>query len=570
MLVESEARVRTAQAQLDSLSKLQQTLNAANSTINAIRLREHSSKEHAARHEKLATTLALEIQDLNSQVTALQKQVEEGEALQSVIEDLKADSQAKQDLQREVSLKETEICQLERMLRDSQERLEMVAELEHNNNRLRAAESALIDELKIARELSRHSEELAEVVNTRDAMIEKLEKEAAEWPTMQMEFSRLKEDVHRKDQQITLLQNQIRTQEHQAASVISNEAIPTAHPIRPFKRAADRSGQIIGPKHIQRLNPFSFDEEDPIQATGLINEVFPDQSQADLGEPPSTFSIITETQPEFQETFEEMPPKSNPQENTVEPLELVDIGGVSPLTEIDDELIDAIMNPVTTFTEVSPTPPETHQPNPKMLLVGDQAVKHRPTSSSYGSIDQMLLDHGTQSDTTDKPRLNQSDSYHLLDSAIGDARSREKSKKDPSPRRLRSSHPAKKAEMTGADAGFEIEIDRGSTPPRPRERPQPNSAVKRQADHQEGAVTTDQPSKRLKRTSANVEVSAASNPQINAKPGKKSPKRTVLTFRRTSIVGTNAPAPDKTPKGVKAAKKGSRQDKYSARFSASA
>lgn len=567
MLVESEARVRTAQAQLDSLSKLQQGLDAANSTINAIRLQERSSNEHAARQGNLATTLALEVQALKSHMTALQKQVEEGEALQKVIEDLKGDSQTKQDLQLEISLKETEICQLERMLRDSQE---MVAELEHNNSRLRAAESALIDELKIARELSRHREELAGAVKTRDATIEKLEKEAAEWPTMQMQVSQLKEDVHRKDQQIALLQNQIRTQELQAASIGSNETIPTAHPIRPFNRAADRSGQIIGPKHIQRVSHFSLEEEDPIQATGMTNEVFPDQSQADLGEPQSTFSIITETQPEFQETLEEMPPSSNLQEKTAESLELVDIGGVSPLTEIDDELIDAIMNPIATFTEASPTPPETHHTNPKLALVGDQAVKLRPTSSSYGSIDQMLLDHGTQSDTTDKVRLNESDSYHLLDSAIGDARSREKSKKDPSPRRLRSSHPARKAEMAGSEAGFEIEIDRGSTPLRPRERPQPNSAVKRRADHQEGAVTPDQPLKRLKRTSANLDVGVASHPHVNAKPGKKSPKRTVLTFRRTSIVGTNAPAPDKTPKGVKAAKKGSRQDKYSARFSASA
>ncbi|KIV91953.1 hypothetical protein PV10_06439 [Exophiala mesophila] len=566
-LVESEARVHTAEAQLNSLSKIQHDLDAANSTISAIRLEERSSKEHAARQEKLAKTLTLEVQDLNSQVTALQKQLSEAEALHSVIEDLKVDSQAKQDLQLEVGLKEAEICQLEQMLCESRETLEKVAELEHNNSRLRAAESALIDELKVARELGRQSEELTEAINARDVTIEKLKREVAEWPTMQMQLSQLKEEADRKNHQIALLQSQIRSQEYQAASVGATEIVPTAHPTIPLKRAADRSSYSFGPKHIQRVNAFLHEDEDPIQATGLINDTFPDQSQADLREPQSTFSIITETQLESQEIFKEMPPESYPKQKTAPSLELTANGGVSPLTEIDDELLDAILNMTTPLTEATPVAPDTHPTNPTSAPVDSQGLKQRPASSSYGSIDQMLLDHGTQSDTTSKSRLNQSNSYYLPDSAIGDARSREKVKKT-SPRRLRSSHLARKDKMAGSEEGFDFEVDRVSTPSRPRERHQPNSAVKRQGDHQEATVTPDQPTKRVKRTSANGKGNGASNVQVDVKTSKKSPKRTILTFRRSSIVGTNAPAPDRNPKGARAAKKGSRQDKYSARFSA--
>ncbi len=98
------------------------------------------------------------------------------------------------------------------------------------------------------------------------------------------------------------------------------------------------------------------------------------------------------------------------------------------------------------------------------------------------------------------------------------------------------------------------------TPTMPKERHQPNSAVKRSAEGD------GPPAKRLERHPERLAVRKPSKPTNHSASDPSQSKTMPGSRKGGSVVGTPAPAPGKTQKSSKAIRKHSKKDKYSAKF----
>ena len=191
----------------------------------------------------------------------------------------------------------------------------------------------------------------------------------------------------------------------------------------------------------------------------------------------------------------------------------------------------------------------------------------RPPSSSYGET--MLLED-----------LEQLEDVILHPSPISGKASLHMSQKDPSPRRLRSASQARPArgtplrERTSSERNIQTSPEESMRP----EKHRPNSAAKRRLESDERSISSSlrSGSKRLRRDLSAVEVKnpAKSTPASLFDKMPRSGESSRLNHpsmpigsRKGGIIAMHAPAPGVAQQGSgKRSRKGSKNDRYSARF----
>ncbi|EXJ54123.1 hypothetical protein A1O7_09460 [Cladophialophora yegresii CBS 114405] len=187
----------------------------------------------------------------------------------------------------------------------------------------------------------------------------------------------------------------------------------------------------------------------------------------------------------------------------------------------------------------------------------------RPSSSSYSSQgDQMLLDQVSQEDASGADSvaagtaLNTVMPFSHLVPGQG-----------ASPRRLRSGSQGQRQRPTATpEPSMEHRRNRASTPAVRREQHQPNSAAKRRMEPEGEKNALQENTRRLKRSPANLDVTSPQH-RASTQAAQPTASRGSGRWRKSSsIVGTNAPAPGRSQRPSKQARKGSRQDRYTSRF----
>jgi hypothetical protein len=456
--------------------------------------------------------------------------------------------------------------------------LSRMRKLEENSKSFKETLDSLSAELAIANEKSRKLDALQEMVAQKEERLARVEGELESHISMSEELIKTKADL-------TLKQNELSELRERLSTLETGQA--TSLPVRPVRRAADRSAQSAIAAQNYHRRDLQFDEEDmdPIQATGLTDANSRTPIQESLNLTTTTQSVIADTQPEIEETLREIPDSYQSQRHDLEILGLLETGDTSSLSDIADPfIIDEFLEDERIPYLEEPGASLHSSPNEN---IGDgsagrlEPAPERPPSSSYGSLnEQMLLDINPQGE----PQLERTKSLRRveptrnLNTARNDRISVEldqvedlipdeaSGRTKPSPRRrLRSeSHSKRKRTTASPESRPETPRNRESTPLAARERYQPNSAAKRKIEQSEDR----QPSKQLKRTPANLEVNIPRGSQSNSRKNDQTPSRKLPTFSRSSVVGTNAPAPGKGQKTSKPARRGSRQEKYSSRFGA--
>lgn len=195
----------------------------------------------------------------------------------------------------------------------------------------------------------------------------------------------------------------------------------------------------------------------------------------------------------------------------------------------------------------------------------------RPPSSSYGA-DSMLLEAFEAAEMLNESRvgaLSQDAGMSLPGGTPGSRpiRSSESSQTNDGlipGRRLRSGLSLQGIEETQTQEQRPSTPIMSSSPGGPRNLA--NSGLKRpRMDPIEAPATSQPTSKRLQRTTANLEVkppsSTSARSQI-AEPGVRP-----SGIRKGSVIGANAPAPGKARGGRKTTRKGNKSDRYAERFS---
>jgi hypothetical protein len=272
-------------------------------------------------------------------------------------------------------------------------------------------------------------------------------------------------------------------------------------------------------------------------------------------------AIVPETQPEVPESLQDNL-ISHPHEDEDESESEL---STLPSDDEDDTLEDEIQQDFAKTQRyargqgyISPTKDLSGVPR-------SQQPSERPPSSSYGSqSDQMLLDQVSQGDplgaddtASGSTGANPVFPWNHLASPQGLSQRRLRSGSQ-GPSRVHSALP-------GPDSQHEHK--RASTPGVRREQYQPNSAAKRRMEPENEDYASQENPKRLKRRPANLEVRA---PQDRTpKQAEQTPSRGPGSWRKSStIVGTNAPAPGKSQRSAKPARKGSQRDRFATRFAA--
>jgi myosin heavy subunit len=204
-----------------------------------------------------------------------------------------------------------------------------------------------------------------------------------------------------------------------------------------------------------------------------------------------------------------------------------------------------------------------HNTGPKITGLPSRSRLDSDTQTSSSSLEshneQMLLDEASQEVAdVDSQDANSPIAmpWNPLRSTLG-----------PSPRRLRSGSQGQ-PRLPGLPSGQQpaSQPQRVSTPMAIREKPLPNSAVKRRIEPEAEIEDSQEPPKKLKRRPANMEVRKPTTPGSNSfVPAARPP----ITYRRSSsstIVGTSAPAPGTAQRTVKSGRNKSKNNRYAARF----
>lgn len=441
------------------------------------------------------------------------------------------------------------------------EKNQSITALEGNNKTLSEKLNAVSFELLTANKKNQALTALEELLAQKEETIRRREAELETHASVSAELIKTKEDVEVKQIELSRLEARVLTLESEQATIF---------PHQPLRRAANRSTESAAHPLQNHSRPdlqFNDDETGPNQATVLlgVDSSIPPTGSLNMA---STPSVIPDTQVVVQQRLQEIPNSFQSQLHILETLGLQDSGDTSSLTDIADPFSEDEFGgneEVTYLEEPEGSPHPSHGVTTAGVPAGpSQPVVERPPSSSYGSLNEhMLLDFSlngeTQPGPTGRNDKNNSDPQHVEHLRQGKTSKRT----GPTSRRLRSVSQPQRGPSTDSPENRLGDLgDRESTPLIAREKHQPNSAVKRKIEQSE----SQQSSKQLKRTPANLEVSIPRTSQGTSQRGEKSPPRRVVTFRRSSVVGTNAPAPEKSQKTSKSARRGSRQERYSSRF----
>lgn len=440
------------------------------------------------------------------------------------------------------------------------EKNQTITALEANNKTLGEKLNAVSFELVTANTKIQALTALEELLAQKEETIRRSEAELETHASVSAELIKTKEDVEVKQIELSRLEARILTLEKEQAP---------GFPHQPLRRAANRSTESTHPLRNHSLPDLQFnnDETAPVQETVLlgVDSSIPLTGSLNMA---STPSVIPNTQVVIQQRLQEIPNSFQSQLQILETLGLPESGDTSSLTDIADPFSEDEFgeNEVVTYLEEhgGSQQPSHDVTTPGVPAGPPQPVVERPPSSSYGSLNEhMLLDFSLNGETQPGP-TGRKDKHNSEPQHVEHLHQGKTSKRTgPTSGRLRSEDQPQRDPSTDSPERRPGNLgDRESTPLAAREKHQPNSAAKRkieQSEHQ-------QSSKQLKRTPANLEVSIPRTSQGNSQRGEKSPPRRVITFRRSSVVGTNAPAPDKSQKTSKSARRGSRQERYSSRF----
>lgn len=407
-------------------------------------------------------------------------------------------------------------------------------------------------------ELERSTEQCAQILPLKQSIKEKDDELAGfreQSVTLQAQagdIQSLKDDLRQAEEKHSSMQQQILRLEGE----LSNARLDIAGNESPRqRRIANRSGGFSLPAiNVPRRPVPPVDHESVLSNGDGFSEV------ANSSLPPSGVTeIVPETQPEIQES------------PLVEGDSILPTFGQQQSSDPEPSFLPSDDEDSSPENESLHLNIETRRPLVDMerRVVDQEAgeterMQERPPSSSYESqSDQMLLDQVSQgeNDGLDQLPSTTTPKFAMPSSQII-------SGQEQSPRRLRSGSRGLGRQATrSVEPDYPHQRTRVSTPTVRREQYQPNSAAKRRIEPDVEEEISQENPRKLKRRPANMEIK---KPQVVVpkQPEKQTPSRGMVSFRKTSnsIVGTNAPAPGKSQRSSKPARKGSRQDRYTTRF----
>lgn len=451
------------------------------------------------------------------------------------------------NLKDELHQRNMTVVELETVLAVAQKTAAGAQELQGQNSSLNAQIASLTSDLEVALKENEQIGSLRETVRDREDAAVQLKERLGAHEAQTEEINGMKEALQRKEEEIATLQQQIL---HLEGAVSNSRLDRQLDPVPNPRRVADRSGvgagQPLGAEYHVDHNVLSHQLIDIIPETQLDRPQDDQESQEKV-----KAQQARDADASTSELSEYTSNDSDPEH------------GIRKLVRKKHETRHA-------HKHLQKLPqPEDSGPQSHLQVAG------RTPSSSYGSLsDQMLLDSVAHRDSQPdnlSPLLSDAEDGPVHTHADADLSAtlswdRRVSKRNP--RALRSGSRTRTREsIPFPDPTPEPRLPRESTPAIMRERYQPNSAAKRRVEHNEDMNEHEGQSRRLKRRPANLDIRPPRSPTQKSPTGDQGASRATVGFRKSSsVVGTNAPAPGKSQRTSKPARRGSRQDKYTTRF----
>lgn len=510
--------------------------------------------------------------DLEKQVREKDKLADENSDLRTTIGELHQDLAEKVELENKLKQTTMKVAELEASLATALTEAAKADALNPKNTSLKEAVTSPAANFESVGEQCEQIVPLKETIKEKTDQILALEGQLAASNAQFEELRKLKEDLQHQMERNSTLQQQILSPEGAVSNLSLDKEATQAQPQR---RAADRSGSGGGTsnKHRHPVRPMSVQDAD----------IFGDECSTPLG----VSTMVPETQ--LEEVIEESQDRrtnssSRPaQQKDDSSSELSEHSSPCENTDIEDDELENVA-PKGQHRFYSGSQRRSKLQEDSLQTQDSQQTVERPPSSSCESLsDQMLLDQVNQGGTQIETAACLGASHSAFEGLIGEDDTcagssaefvmpwnRINSRLGPSPRRLRSGSRTRGRQSTPfPEPTAQPRINRESTPAITRERYQPNSAAKRRVEQEDDEETSQETFRRLKRTPANMEVKSPRQSPSRQQAQGKIPQRITLSFRKSSsVVGTNAPAPGKSQRSSRPARKGSRKDKYSSRFAA--
>ncbi|KAL2421551.1 hypothetical protein ABEF95_005153 [Exophiala dermatitidis] len=488
--------------------------------------------------------------------------------LQSALAIAEKDAAEASDLKAHNSSLHDQISSLTSDLKAAQEQNEKITALKATSERkeeeiktLKATTEQREDEITTLKTTSEQKEEeittLKATAEQREAEIDNLKQRLEAFHAQANALQSVKEELQRKEENVATLQQQMLTLEGALSQAMLHKQM---NPPESTRRVADRSGSRV-----------SLSNNGPVVAFGLVRASSPgveEDKACALPQQLTGASVIPETQfatLQENEQYQVEPAIQRPQQHDDATSELSEYTSNGSDHEPG---VNNIIRKKNTNTRAGRQRQKNTQPGDSQIQ-GHRQLTGRTPSSSYGSQnDQMLLDQMSQvEDSLEEISRLLSEAGDDDDSLSWD-RSASKSGRSPKPV-TRSSQTRRYGMTPTPDTSPETNTLRESTPAVMRERYPPNSAAKRKVDNDDNKDAQQEQSRRLKRRPANLEIRPPCSSAPKTPAGEENPSGVTLNYRKSSsVVGTNAPAPGRGQRSSKAARRGSRQDKYNNRFAA--
>ncbi len=491
------------------------------------------------------------ITELEDRVQVLQgvqqendKLSEENAAINKQLRDLQKENATLADVKIELQHKSTELVELEAALSDAQEEAARVTGLLKTNTSLKENVVSLNSDLEQLNEECAQIGPLKETVNAQHDELAELQRQLSSPKARTEDLAKLQEELQRKEDERATMQQQILNLE---GALLNANLDKVVTPPQQPRRLADRSGTTnVSPNsQLRHSHPDASREVGLSNAETLVSSaqtsVIPDtQLEVPDSVPIEQDSLVLQSQ--SQDDIEsDSPPSSDDEDDALE-----------------DENEDVIANSQPYSRGQGYVSPSMSSAR---IAAHIQAPSERP-SSSYSSMgDQMLLDEVSQDDARSAGAtvpITATPGFLMPGNMLG-------SMQMPSPKRLRSGLQVGQNAAT-PEPSTQQGRNRASTPAIRREQYQPNSAAKRRMEPDAENDASQETTKKLKRRPANMEVRAL-QPRTPTQTAGQTPSRGSGSWRKSStVVGTNAPAPGKSQRSSKSARKGSKQDVYTSRF----
>ena len=525
-----QKQVEELRKEVSTMSDLQKRLQHQNVKIATLESRLAAAHKEAQRMHELA---------------------EENGDMRKSLKELQNEAAKSAELQMELHHKKIQVAGLETTVTAAQSEAVRVAGLQETNSSLMKTIVSLSTDIEQLNRDCAQIPPLVASITTKDDRLAELQKELASSNAQTEELEMVKLELRAKLEGLATQQQQILNLE---AALTNARLDQEGNLAQQQRRVADwsDSANVSANPHIQHSH----------SDTGLDGD-HPSQTPGSSVPPTGNITVVPDTQLEVPET---LPVESHSfvrvsggqQQDDIES----DLSPV-PSEDEDDHIEDEVEASGTRGTQGFAHRQEPRVPlKTNLPIQSSQELPERPPSSSYEShSDQMLLDQVSQRDSQEAHAY----SSGAVAPSFVMPWNRIKSGKAPSPRRLRSDSQSQPYTAATAPESHNLR-GRASTPAVMRERHQPNSAAKRSMEPEADENVSKVNPKKLKRKPTNLEVKKPQLPAPKQGADQKPPQGTTSYRKSSSIVGTNAPAPGKSQRISKAVRKGSRQDRYAARF----